>query len=115
MKKRYIDANKLEQEIIQSKENNPHSNNIQKQMHTHEHRHFLTMLAKAPTEDVKEVIYGTWRLETDAEERNPMFKMVECSNCMHLANTNYKFCPNCGATMTSLIVEDSEVKVESRP
>ena len=53
---RYIDVNKLEEEVILSKENNPHLNSIRRQMHTHEHRHFLCMLNKAPTADVVEVV-----------------------------------------------------------
>jgi hypothetical protein len=57
------------------------------------------------------VTHATWRLESDAEERNPMFKLVECSNCKHLANTNYKFCPYCGATMTDLIIEGVNDKI----
>jgi hypothetical protein len=40
---------------------------------------------------------ATWRLETDEEEPNPMFKLVVCSNCNNTANTNYNFCPDCGA------------------
>ena len=53
---RYTDLNKLEEAVIQSKENNPHLNSIQRQMHIHEHRHFLCMLNQAPTADVVEVI-----------------------------------------------------------
>lgn len=209
---RYIDVNKLTDDVIKSKNDNPHSNSIQRQMHIHEHRYFLTMLAKAPTANVIEVpetgigdlsdgyhtfnelyhhravlfsvicnmfpdkawksklhdtgdmfegmfIVGietpegqatyhydidpywdmfkvrelknaptwdghtpaeaikristlhmtgkqaTWRLETDEEEPNPMFKMVICSNCDKAANTTYKFCPNCGCVMIGLTTE----------
>ena len=42
---------------------------------------------------------GTWRLETDEEEPNPMFKHVVCSNCGGTSGTTFKFCPNCGTKM----------------
>ena len=51
---------------------------------------------------VKPVIYGSWRLETDEECPNPMFKLVICSNCKESSNSTYRFCPNCGADMGSL-------------
>lgn len=65
-------------------------------------------LADAPTVDVKEVVYGTWRLETDEECPDPMSKLVICSNCSEAANSSYKFCPNCGATMTKLTTEGAK-------
>lgn len=42
---------------------------------------------------------GTWRLETDEEEPNPMFKHVVCSNCGGTSGTTFKFCPHCGTKM----------------
>ena len=48
---------------------------------------------------------GKWRLETDEEEPNPMFKLVVCSACGQTANHTYSFCPNCGASMTRLGAE----------
>ena len=42
---------------------------------------------------------GTWRLETNEEEPNPMFKLVVCSECGKTANNTYDFCPNCGTKM----------------
>jgi len=210
MKKRYIDISELETEVIHSKRNNPHSNSIQRQMHLHEHKHFLTMLAKARIVNVVEVpktgigdlsdgyhtfnelyhhravlfsvicnmfpdkawksklhdtgdmfegmfIVGietpegqatyhydidpywdmfkvkeldraptwdghtpedainrisrlsnkqaTWRLETDEECPDFMFKLVVCSECNQKANDTYKFCPNCGTAMKGLTVE----------
>lgn len=56
MGKKYIDANKLEEMVIQSKKDNPHSNSIQRQMHTHEHRHFLCMINQLPLADVVAVV-----------------------------------------------------------
>jgi hypothetical protein len=47
----------------------------------------------------KEAECGTWRLETDEEEPNPMFKLVVCSACNEKANTTYRYCPNCGVKM----------------
>ena len=48
---------------------------------------------------------ATWRLETDEECPNPMFKLVVCSECNKAANNTYKFCPNCGCVMTGLTTE----------
>jgi hypothetical protein len=42
---------------------------------------------------------GTWRIETDEEEPNFMFKLVVCSECGKTANSTYDFCPNCGTEM----------------
>ena len=52
-----------------------------------------------PEADAVEVKHGEWRLETDEEMSNPMFKLVVCSVCSEKANHIYKFCPNCGAKM----------------
>ena len=46
------------------------------------------------------VYYGKWRLETDEEMPNPMFKLVVCTYCNEKANNTYKFCPNCGKNMS---------------
>lgn len=43
--------------------------------------------------------YGKWRLETDEEMPNPMFKLVICTYCNEPANSTYKFCPHCGKNM----------------
>ena len=45
------------------------------------------------------VCYGKWRLETDEEMPNPMFKLVVCTYCNEPANHTYKFCPHCGKNM----------------
>ena len=44
---------------------------------------------------------GSWRLEMDEEEPNPMFKHVVCSDCGKSANNTYNFCPECGKRMVS--------------
>lgn len=43
--------------------------------------------------------YGKWRLETNEEMPNPMFKLVVCTVCNNKANNTYKFCPHCGELM----------------
>lgn len=52
-----------------------------------------------PAADVEEVRHGEWRVETDEEEPNPMFKLVVCSACGDKANYMYNYCPHCGAKM----------------
>jgi rubrerythrin len=52
--------------------------------------------------DAVEVVHATWRLETDEEEPNPMFKLVVCSACNKTANDTYDYCPSCGAKMEGL-------------
>ena len=56
-------------------------------------------LADVPPVDAVEVVHGRWRIETDEEEPNPMFKLVVCSACKEKANDTYNYCPNCGAKM----------------
>ena len=96
---KYIKANKLVADVIYNMKDNPHDNNLLRQNHTNEHRHFITMIERMPAEEVIPARYGTWRLETDEEEPNPMFKFVVCSSCNEKSNTTYRFCPNCGAKM----------------
>jgi rubrerythrin len=50
-----------------------------------------------------EVRHGVWRLETDEEMPNPMFKLVVCSVCNEKNNATPKYCPHCGAKMEGLI------------
>lgn len=42
---------------------------------------------------------GSWRLESDAEMPDPLFKLVVCSVCGKTANDTYPFCPQCGNPM----------------
>lgn len=52
------------------------------------------------TPEAEEPVYfGKWRLETDEEMPNPMFKLVVCTYCDKTANNTYKFCPECGKRM----------------
>ena len=48
--------------------------------------------------------YGKWKLESDEEMPDFMFKLVVCSECGEKANHTYKFCPNCGIEMNGLEV-----------
>ena len=48
---------------------------------------------------IGQVRHGEWRLETDEECANPMFKLVVCSCCGERANNTYHYCPSCGAEM----------------
>ena len=114
---RYIDVNKLEEMVIQSKKDNPHSNSIQRQMHTHEHRHFLCMLNQAPTADVVEVRHGEWLpYDYDEEEYQDVEESYNwrCSICQD--DISYldmverdllpNYCPNCGAKMDGKEIEN---------
>ena len=56
-------------------------------------------------EPEKPVFFGKWRLETDEEMPDPMFKLVVCTNCNETANSTYMFCPNCGKQMFNSITE----------
>lgn len=57
------------------------------------------LITEAPVADVEPVRHAAWRLETNEEEPNPMFKLVICSNCNSKANHTYPYCPHCGAHM----------------
>jgi DNA-directed RNA polymerase subunit RPC12/RpoP len=100
---KYIKANELVDRVIESKNYNQHENPLQRQNHVAEHRHFIHMIDSMKAEEVVPARYGTWRLETDEEEPNPMFKFVVCSACNEKSNTTYKYCPNCGAKMITPI------------
>ena len=52
----YIERRKLWDEVIKSKTNNPHLNEIQRQSHIHEHRTFQRMIIEQPAADVVEVV-----------------------------------------------------------
>lgn len=51
--------------------------------------------------ELAEVKHGKWRLETDDEMPDPMFKLVVCYTCNKTANNTYNYCPNCGTKMYS--------------
>lgn len=57
------------------------------------------LIKEHPTADVVEIKYGKWRLETDEEMPDFMFKLVVCSVCGSKSNQMYRYCPCCGAKM----------------
>ena len=58
----------------------------------------LGLVEEAPTIDARPVVRGKWRMETDEEEPNPMFKLPVCCVCEKTGGMSV-FCPNCGADM----------------
>lgn len=56
-------------------------------------------LGDMPTIEAEPVHHAKWRVETDEEMPNPMFKLVVCCGCNEKANNTYNYCPNCGAKM----------------
>ena len=52
----YIERETLMLAIEDSYRNNPHSDPKIRQIHNHEHRHFLVLSSKQPTADVVEVV-----------------------------------------------------------
>lgn len=51
-----ISRKALIKEVEESNKCNPHKGNIEKQIHNHEHRHFLGMINKQPTIDAVPVV-----------------------------------------------------------
>ena len=87
MAKEYIEREALIEEITKSKMNNPHTNDKQRQMHVHEHRHFLCMVNIMQTADVVEVVHGKWEMylcDEDALEHH------QCSVCENFALFSYE-------------------------
>ena len=52
-----------------------------------------------PKSEVRKAVHGSWRLETDEEMPDPLFKLVVCSECGKTTNDTFPFCPYCGAIM----------------
>ena len=103
---RYIDPYQLGMAVQESMYKNPHEDPKVARNHRFEHEHFLRLIALAPDADVEPVVHGRWRLETDEEEPNLMFKLVVCSACGKTANGMYNYCPNCGAKMEAKVEHD---------
>lgn len=102
MEKKYIECEALNVAIHESWQSNPHNNQIARQTHNHEHRHFLGLLHKQPTADVEEVRHGKWLEETeyyadDYSECN-VRKVYACSLCGRTEKRKEPYC-NCGAKM----------------
>jgi hypothetical protein len=56
MAKEYVERGALNVAIHDSWQRNPHNNQIARQTHNHEHRHFLGLLHQQPAADVVEVV-----------------------------------------------------------
>ena len=57
------------------------------------------VVVRKKSKTVDPVKHGRWRIETDEEEPNIMFKFVACSTCNRKTNMKYAYCPHCGAKM----------------
>ena len=49
--------------------------------------------------DVRQVVHGRWRAETEEEQPHIAIRQVVCSICNGKAHGRYDYCPNCGAKM----------------
>lgn len=64
-------------------------------------REELGISPKKNNKKVKRTV-SKWRLETDEEEPNPLFKNIICCNCGRAVgannlSTDYIYCPYCGS------------------
>lgn len=87
----YIDKDLLLEEVLLSKKRNPHYDSDIRKNHDHEHDHFVAMLCKQPTADVREVRRGKWVESVFAKDFH------KCSECEGVWNRKFEFCPSCGA------------------
>lgn len=100
---RYIDADVLSKAVIQSKNDNRHSDWILRQSHANEHRHFFSMIEAAPTADVAPIRRGRWKYVGPRHTELPADCIVECTSCgswlSRYRGMRYNYCPFCGAKM----------------
>jgi rubrerythrin len=96
---KYIKANGLTDKVIESMNYNPHNNNLQRQNHIAEHRHFITMIDSMKAEEVMPVRYGHWDTDRFGMER------AICSVCRAVfeGGDSWNYCPKCGAKMVTPI------------
>lgn len=98
---RLIDADALYDRVEESRQDNPHKDPKVMVNHINEHGHFLDMIIEAPTVDAEPVRLGRW-IHYD-------YDIYRCSECrskdsMRTVAWNVKkFCPWCGAKMSSEI------------
>lgn len=52
------------------------------------------ILDEFPAEDVQEVKHGKWK-----QNKGDSAKRFYCTTCFEYGNTNYQYCPYCGAKM----------------
>ena len=96
---RLIDADALIEVVEKSMAENPHKDKMQRGMHTHEHKYFLTLLAGAPTIQ-PEPQEGHW-IPHESPDGGEQY---ECSECGVLWEFNdgtpedneAYYCPKCG-------------------
>lgn len=91
---RLIDWNRIFKEVKESLQENPHTTKEQRDMHNHEHNHFLCMLMEQPIidpEDLPIVQELREQLAKVTAERNALLKEFagECGVC-----ANYEKCRN---------------------
>lgn len=85
----YIERETLMLAIEDSCRNNPHSDPKIRQIHNHEHRHFLVLASKQPTADVVEVVrckdceYGEADYGVDGNIITPFQYHCEYENTWH--------------------------------
>lgn len=120
---RLIDWNRIFKEVEESLQENPHTTKEQRDMHNHEHNHFLCMLMEQPTinpedlplvkelreqlaevtaADIAPVVHGEWLEQsgyiTTADGSIPLHPCSNCGEDIALYNVD-NYCPNCGAKM----------------
>lgn len=99
---RTVDADALYEVIKKSMAENPHKEKMQRAMHIHEHKYFLTLLTGFPTIQ-PEPQEGHW-IPHESPDGGEQY---ECSRCGVLWEFNdgtpedneAYFCPHCGADM----------------
>ncbi len=89
----YIEREAIIAAIMESKNENPHTNGTMRVMHNHEHMRFLRMVATQPAADVVPVVHGKWTPYGIGKG------MSFCSKCEYNGKREYRYCPYCGAEM----------------
>lgn len=92
---RLIDAFELSNAVIESMNNNPHTDSIVRKTHKHEHEHFLRMIQLAPTIESAPIRHGQWKCVIEIIPYVFTGQCSECGQCDFVKN----YCPNCGAKM----------------
>ena len=94
---RYIDADVLSKAVIQSNNNNRHSDWILRRSHENEHRHFFSMIEAAPTADVAPIRRGTWIAVPSSDLS--IGRAYKCSECkaMRYGSRLPPYCQECGS------------------
>lgn len=100
---KYIKANELVDRVIESMHYNKHSNELQRQNHVAEHRHFITMIDHMKAEEVAPVIHGHWDTDSFGMERSV------CSVCKAVfeGGDAWNYCPKCGAKMGEQLSDET--------